>query len=50
MTTLTLAGPALVTGLVPFRSQLPVAITGLAGLSDGCCSPAAGTATPCPSR
>jgi hypothetical protein len=33
MSTLTLAGPALVTGLVPFRRQLPVVLTGLAGLS-----------------
>ncbi|HET6392158.1 MAG TPA: hypothetical protein VFG13_05000 [Blastococcus sp.] len=33
MTTLTLAGPALVAGLVPFRRQLPVVLTGFAGLS-----------------
>ena len=33
MTKLTLAGPALVSGLVPFRRQLPVAMTGFAGLS-----------------
>jgi hypothetical protein len=33
MATLTLAGPALATGLVPFRRQLPVVLTALAGLS-----------------
>jgi hypothetical protein len=33
MTTLTLAGPALVAGLVPFRRQLPVALAGFAGLA-----------------
>lgn len=33
MTTLTLAGPALVTGLVPFRRQMPAALVGFAGLA-----------------
>lgn len=33
MTTLTLAGPALVAGLVPFRRQLPLAVAGFEGLA-----------------
>ena len=33
MTVLTLAGPALVAGLVPFRRQLPAVLSGFAGLA-----------------